>query len=265
LLGGRTTSEVIAKIRIANSMVDAIEGASWIQECVPENLEIKKSTSKQINEILLDLKKQSKLTDISVGSSTSAIPCSAFTNEIELKENFLVTHPVNPPHIIKLVEVVPAPYTSKRVVEDALKFMNEIGQSPILVKKEIDAFILNRLQGALLNEAFKLVDDDAISPDDLDKTLKEALALRWCFMGPFETIDLNAPGGVTDYVERYGQNMFNLAKQQSEPKKWNSKVTETINNARRSKLPIEKLGERMKWRDEKLMDMAVLKKKWESN
>ena len=95
----------------------------------------------------------------------------------------MVAHPVNPPHLIKLVEVVPAPYTDKDVVEDSLQFLKQVGQTPILVKKEIDSFILNRLQGALLNEAFKLVEEDAISPQDLDKTLKDALALRWAFMG----------------------------------------------------------------------------------
>lgn len=118
-----------------------------------------------------------------LASSTSAIPSSSFTSEIKFKSNCLVAHPVNPPHLIKLVEVVPAPYTDPKIVQKALKFLTDVEQSPILVKKEIDSFILNRLQGALLNEAFRLVEDDCISADDLDKTVRDGLGLRWAFMG----------------------------------------------------------------------------------
>ncbi len=74
---------------------------------------------------------------------------------------------------------------------------------PIAVKREIDGFILNRLQVALLTEAFRLVQDGYVSPEDLDHTIADGLGLRWAFMGPFETIELNAPGGVADYCERY--------------------------------------------------------------
>ena len=65
-------------------------------------------------------------------------------------------------------------------------------------------FVLNRLQVALLNEAFKLVEDGIVSGADLDKTIKHGLGLRWSIMGPMETIDLNAPGGIRDYLERFG-------------------------------------------------------------
>ena len=75
---------------------------------------------------------------------------------------------------------------------------------PILVKREIQGFILNRLQAALLDEAWRLVDEDYCRVDDLDKTIKDGLGLRWSFMGPFETIDLNAPGGVARLCARYG-------------------------------------------------------------
>ena len=75
---------------------------------------------------------------------------------------------------------------------------------PATVKKEMDGFALNRLQGALLAEAFRLLADDVISPEDLDALVKHGLGLRWSFMGPLETIDLNAPGGLKDYCERYG-------------------------------------------------------------
>ena len=72
------------------------------------------------------------------------------------------------------------------------------GMEPITVNREIEGFILNRLQFAVLNEAFRLIAEGYVSAEDLDKTIKDGLALRWSFMGPIETIDLNAPDGIAD-------------------------------------------------------------------
>ena len=91
--------------------------------------------------------------------------------------------------------------------------MTSAGQVPATVKKEMAGFALNRLQGALLAEAFRLIDDDVISPADLDALVKDGLGLRWSFMGPLETIDLNAPGGLKDYCERYGPLYAELQQQ----------------------------------------------------
>ena len=80
------------------------------------------------------------------------------------------------------------------------------------LKKEISGFVVNRLQGALLSEAFKLVKDGIASAEDIDKAISEGLGLRWSFMGPFQTIHLNAPEGIAGYVKRYEKmyrEMFN--------------------------------------------------------
>jgi 3-hydroxyacyl-CoA dehydrogenase len=82
---------------------------------------------------------------------------------------------------------------------------------PIVVRAEIDGFILNRLQAALVSEAFRLVGGGYVSPQDLDKTVKDGLGLRWSFMGPFETIELNAPEGIPDYCARYGPTLARLS------------------------------------------------------
>ena len=78
--------------------------------------------------------------------------------------------------------------------------MRAAGHAPIVMKREIDGFVMNRLQGALLEEAFRLVAEGYASVEDVDIGIRDGLALRWSFMGPFETIDLNAPGGVRDYA-----------------------------------------------------------------
>src|SRR5258707_11360776 len=115
----------------------------------------------------------------------------------------LVGHPVNPPHLIPLVELCGAPWTAPDAVDRARKIYREIGQMPVTVNREINGFILNRLQGALLAEAFRLVGEGFVSAEDLDHTVKDGLGLRWSFLGPFETIELNAPGGIPDYCARY--------------------------------------------------------------
>src|SRR5581483_9399195 len=96
-------------------------------------------------------------------------------------------------------------------VSTAKAIYESVGQVPIIVRREIDGFILNRLQAVLLSEAFRLAGEGYVSPEDLDKTIKEGLGLRWSFMGPFETIELNAPGGIPDYCRRYGDSLSRLS------------------------------------------------------
>ena len=87
------------------------------------------------------------------------------------------------------------------------------------MKRELDGFIMNRMQGALLEEAFRLVADGYATVEDVDIGIREGLALRWSFMGPFETIDLNAPGGIRDYVERYQGIYANLFRPDAAPRR----------------------------------------------
>jgi 3-hydroxyacyl-CoA dehydrogenase len=123
-----------------------------------------------------------------------------------------VAHPINPPHLIPAVEIVPAPFTSESTTKAVKEILNSIDKEPLVLKKEIPGFVVNRLQGALLTEAFNLVKDGISSAEDIDKAISQGLGLRWSFMGPFQTIHLNAPDGITGYVERYEKmygEMFN--------------------------------------------------------
>ena len=118
---------------------------------------------------------------------------------------------MNPPHLVPLVELVGAPWTAPETIARAQAIYEFVGQVPIVVRREIDGFILNRLQAVLLSEAFRLAGEGYVTPQDLDKTLKDGLGLRWSFMGPFETIELNAPGGIPDYCQRYGPSLSRLS------------------------------------------------------
>ncbi len=252
LLGGGKPAEVRKRFRIAKSLADALEGVAYVQESTPEEIGMKRSVFAELDRLAPP--------DAVLASSTSALLPSAFTAELKGRARCLVAHPLNPPYLIPAVELVPAPWTAPAVVERARKIMVEAGQSPIVMQREIDGFVVNRLQGALLHEAFRLVADGYASVEDVDIAVREGLALRWSFIGPFETIDLNAPGGVRDYVERYGGLYEGLFETQKRRADWKGPVIDTVERERRERLPKDDLGKRAAWRDRRLMALAAHKR-----
>jgi 3-hydroxyacyl-CoA dehydrogenase len=139
--------------------------------------------------------------------------------------------------------------------------MESLGQSVVHVRKEIEGFVLNRLQGVLLREAWALVEDGVASCEDIDKTVRDGLGWRWSFMGPFETIDLNAPGGIRDYAARLGPLYHSVARSRDQTEPWSPRLTDDVERQRRDLLPVEKLAERRAWRDRRLMAIAANLKK----
>ena len=133
--------------------------------------------------------------------------------------------------------------------------MNDIGQVPILVKRELDGFILNRLQGALLSEALRLVGEGYVSPQDLDRTVQDGLGLRWSFIGPFATIELNAPGGVADYCARYGAFYRSLAERPPAPAVWDSENVQRVSSQLDPPTTSTERDARMRWRDLRLLSL----------
>ena len=243
--------KIYKRIRAAASLDDALAGADYAQENVSETLVAKKK-------IFAAMDKLARPGTI-LASSTSTIPASAFTKALKGRSRCLVAHPVNPPHLVPLVELCPAPWTSKRVLARARALHESVGQVPITVKREIQGFILNRLQASVLNEALSLYADGYASAADIDKTVRDGLGLRWSFMGPFETIDLNAPGGVADYAARYGQVMYEQVCSQA-PRRWKKEVIARLTRERRAALPANDLARRRAWRDRRLMALAVHKR-----
>jgi len=242
---------LMARIQVFDSLDEALKGAAYVQENLPELLDLKK-------EIFSKLDKLSG-SDTVLASSTSSIPASAFTKDLPGRQRCLVAHPVNPPYLIPVVELCGAPWTDKKVIETARSIMRAVKQKPVIVNKELEGFVLNRLQGALLREAFRLMQSGCVSIEDLDVTVKDGLGLRWSFMGPFETIDLNAPDGLQDYCSRYGGMYQSIAKEQTSTDAWDADLVATIEQQRRNLLPRSELLNRRLWRDERLM--ALLRHK----
>ena len=241
---------VLARIRPYTSMWEAVKDVEHVQENGPEQVAAKQA-------LFAELDRATK-PDVVLASSTSGIPASAFTEGLKHRGRCLVAHPVNPPYLIPLVELCPAPWTDPAAVERTRALMHRAGQAPVTVKKELDGFALNRLQGALLAEAFRLLADDVISPSDLDALVKHGLGLRWSFMGPLETIDLNAPGGLRDYCDRYGP-LYAKMQEQAKPLAWDDALVNRLNEARREELPANMLPVRQEWRDRRLMALLAHK------
>ncbi|ONF47517.1 3-hydroxyacyl-CoA dehydrogenase [Methylobacterium radiotolerans] len=208
------------RIRAAGTLAAALDGVAFVQENGPERLEVKRS-------LFADLDAAAPREAV-IASSSSAIRCSLFTEDLPGRARCLIGHPVNPPHLIPLVEISGAPWTAPDALDRARQVYEQIGQVPITVLKEIEGFILNRLQGALLAEAFRLASEGYVTPQDLDKTVSDGLGLRWSFMGPFETIELNAPGGIADYCARYTGFYKNLAADPAPPSVYEAPATEAI-------------------------------------
>jgi 3-hydroxyacyl-CoA dehydrogenase len=188
-----------------------------------------------------------------LASSTSALPASSFTEALPGRARCLVAHPVNPPHLVPVVELCGAPWTAPEILARAREVMNAIGQTPVTIHDERDGFVLNRLQGALLSEAMRLVGEGVISPDDLDRTVRDGLGLRWSFMGPFATIALNAPGGVDDYCARYGEFFRALAADPARPSVWDHANAARVAAALGDPPDAMERAARMRWRDRRLL------------
>ena len=204
LLENKNISDYLDKIHLAGDISQAVGGSIYVQESGPEDLDIKKELTKNIDAATPD--------DIPIASSTSGIPTSLYASDVQGKYRCLVAHPINPPHLIPAVEIVPAPFTSEAITQNVKEIIISIDKEPLELKKEIPGFVVNRLQGALLSEAFNLVKDGISTAEDIDKAISQGLGLRWSFMGPFQTIHLNAPEGIAGYVERYEKmyrEMFN--------------------------------------------------------
>ena len=238
----------LARISIAGNLAEALDGAAYAQESVFERADVKTKFYAEIDKVAG--------ADLIVGSSSSGIPASVFTEGLYCAARCLIAHPINPPYVIPLVEVVPAPLTADAAVQTCWDLMLDADMAPVRLTREVDGFIANRLQAALLWEAFRLLEAGIATAEDIDKTISEGLGRRWTFIGPFETIDLNAHGGLQDYAARLGPGFFEFVKQGEPAEPWSGAVIAKAHGDRRNKLPLREPPARQAWRDRRLMALA---------
>jgi 3-hydroxyacyl-CoA dehydrogenase len=251
---GLVTDPALAagRVEIVPSLADAVGGVDIVQENGPELVDTKRAIFAELDRLCPE--------HGILASSTSAIVASRFTEELPGRARCLVAHPVNPPHLLPLVELCGAPWTSPETIERARRIYESIEQVPITVNREVEGFVLNRLQGALLAEAFRLAGEGVVSPQDLDRTLKDGLGLRWSFIGPFETIELNAPGGIADYCKRYTGFYRSLSADPAKPDVWDEDNVSRVLTAWGETPSADALAQRSAWRDKRLAALKAHKK-----
>ena len=243
--------ESLNRINTNVTIEDLCSNVEYIQESAPEILSVKQELFAKLDNLAPE--------EVVIGSSSSAMPISSITQNLKGQHRCIITHPANPPHLIPCVEICPGENTSNRTIEKTKEIFTASGASIVNVKKEIDGFILNRLQGALLNEAMRLYSDGYASSDEIDATIRDGLGLRWAFMGPFETIDLNAPGGIKDYISRYGPIFVEMAKNQTKIPDWSEEAGKKLELERRKILGHEELEDRAKKRNQLLKTLRKVK------
>ncbi len=242
-------SDLLGAVDITNDLEHALSQADFVQENGPERLEVKQ-------QIFADLDRLAA-SDLPLVSSTSAIVTSQFAASVRGRGRCLVGHPVNPPHLVPLVEVSGAPFTDQAVLEHVYQTYCEIGQVPVRIHKETDGFVLNRLQGALLAEAMRLAGEGVISVTDLDRTVKDGLGRRWAFMGPFETIELNAPAGAEDYFQRYGPLFYDMASSPAGSAVFSPEQIARVVASWPERLAAADIHSKTAWRNERLAALAA--------
>ncbi|HEX2553938.1 MAG TPA: 3-hydroxyacyl-CoA dehydrogenase [Microvirga sp.] len=244
-------AEAAARATFTGDLAQALAGAAHVQECAPENLALKQ-------ELLAALDRAAPPGAV-IASSSSAITASAMAGDLPGRHRCLVVHPGNPPTLLRAVEVVPAPFTEPDAVRRTMALLEAAGMAPVLVRREIEGFVFNRLQGALLREAYCLVRDGVVAVEDVDRIVREGLGPRWSVIGPFETADLNTRGGIAAHAARMGPAYARMGAERGQDDPWTPDLVAEVERQRRALLPIERWAERVAWRDRRLMALARAK------
>ncbi|WP_416906847.1 MAG: 3-hydroxyacyl-CoA dehydrogenase [Polymorphobacter sp.] len=235
----------LARITAHASLAEALAGALWVQESVAERLEVKQALFAEMD-ALAD-------PQAILASSTSAIPGSQFMAALPGAARCLVAHPVNPPHLIPLVELCGTPATAADTLARADALMAAVGQSPVQLAHEVEGFLLNRLQWALMGEALHLVGEGLCSPADIDRVMTDGLARRWSFIGPFMVAHLNASAGVRGYYAGLAEAIGRVQASLRTDYPPSPALVDRLAEALEAQVPVDEIAARQAWRDKMLL------------
>lgn len=247
---------ILERVQVVDSLEAAVSGADFVQECVIEDLGVKQQLFAQLD----------ALTDprVVLASSTSTITASAFAAGLAGRERCLVVHPANPPYFLRVAEVVPASFTAASTVATARALLVRARMTPIVLGREIEGFAFNRLQGAMLREAYCLVRDGVVSAEDIDTLVREGLGLRWSVIGPFTTSELNTRGGLRRHAEVLGPVYARIALERGDDNPWNPDTIEHVATTIERRLPHPGWEDNVRERDRAMMRLASLLRQFDN-
>ncbi|WP_439876742.1 3-hydroxyacyl-CoA dehydrogenase NAD-binding domain-containing protein (plasmid) [Bacillus mycoides] len=200
---GLPTECLTDRLIIERNLERALDGAAVVQENGPERIDFKQELYAKIEQFV------SK--DTLLLSSSSGLKASEIAGKMKNPERMLIGHPFNPPHLVPLVEVVPGQLTVSSAVKKAVNFYEALGKNSLVLKKEMDGFVANRLQSALFREAIHLVLEGVVSMKELDEIVTSSIGLRWAAGGPFLTFHLGGgKGGFPAFLKHLGPGMNDL-------------------------------------------------------
>jgi 3-hydroxyacyl-CoA dehydrogenase len=258
-------SAVADRVSFDPELADAVRSAALVQECAPERVELKRELFAAIaaaapaDAILASSSSAITPSTILAGLDAAAPgPDAASPDVAGLAARLLVAHPGNPPYLLSVIELVPSPATDAAVLDRASALYRSAGLHPVLVRKEVEGFIFNRLQGAVLREAYALVRDGVATVDDIDEVVRSGLGRRWSFIGPFETVDLNTRGGLESHAQKMGPAYERMGAERGQHDPWTPDLVATAVAQRRALLPLADWESRVRWRDEQLMRLKPL-------
>lgn len=245
---------ILARLRSCPDLETALAGVAYVQESASEDLAAKTALFQRFTDLTAP--------DTILASSTSALPGSSFMT-MAGPERALVVHPVNPPAFIPLVELCGNGQTSDTTIDRVRDFMSALGMRPVTLRREIDGFLLNRLQFALVAEAMHLVGEGYCTPEDIDAVMTDGLALRWATIGPFAVAHLNATDGFQGFVDRLGPMMRRLGADAHTDYDWTPDMARDIHARMTAKIPLPELPERVAARDRGILAVRRLQSRAE--
>jgi 3-hydroxyacyl-CoA dehydrogenase len=240
---------IAARASYHTELDGAVEGAALVQECIPELLDLKRQFFARLGGLVP--------AEAIIASSTSALTPSALADGLAAADRIIVAHPGNPPYLLPVIEIVPSAFTTEPTVQRAKELYARAGLKPVLIRREVEGFVFNRLQGALLREAYCLVRDGVVSVDDLDEIVRSGLGQRWSVIGPFETVDLNTRGGIESHAVKMGPAYARMGAERGQHDPWTDDLVAEVARQRRTLLPLEEWEKRVRWRDEQLMRLRA--------
>jgi 3-hydroxyacyl-CoA dehydrogenase len=232
-------------------MAGALEGADYVQENGPESLDRKREIFKELDRIASP--------NVILASSTSAIDMTEIARDLAGASRCVVAHPVNPPHVVPLVEVLGGEKTDRAVVEQTAAFMRAVVQIPVVLNTFVPGFLLNRLQVALLREAINLVESGVADVQAVDAVVHHGLGLRWALLGPFGVANTNADGGVREYLTRFAASLQMLMQDLGPTPRIDSELIERIGRQTDASYSTAPLAELRRWRDRMVHEVVRLK------